>query len=295
MPALAESTQPLPPRNRHERRLAARHARRAAPALSGGQVVPLPSAAPVPDVPEQVSQNETPAETPDAPPAPKKEKVPRTLEEEYLEKWGRVRGPLFESPRVAVCRVVALCAALRIGRGGRGVALRMRAMRVVEEALREVPASKAPASGEAYARASAMMADVLRLGRSLSWEDDLAGTLAGYFAAERRKKDLDGEDFDHFRHYTWAELLCTLFLCRDDSLRLRAARSLLAWTRDDARKTGRGSKEEIPEGVAELLEEVRALAGVLRGDAVREETHAVGQPARARAGARCGGGEGQGP
>lgn len=297
MPALAESTQPLPPRNRHEKRLAARLARKASPSSSGARVVPLPSSSPVPDIPEQVSQNETPAGTPTEAPeaAPKKKSEPRSLEEEYLETWGRVRGPLFESPRVVVCRVLALTAALKIGRGGRGVGLRMRAMRVCEEAMREVPASKAPASGEAYARASAMMAEVMRLGRTLSWEDDLAGVLANYFAAERRKKDLDGEDFDHFRHYAWGELLCTLFLCTDDNLRLRAARSLLAWTRDDARKTGRRSPLPVPEGVAELLEEVRALAGRLGGGAVTEEACEVGQRARARAGARCGGGEGQGP
>jgi hypothetical protein len=178
----------------------------------------------------------------------------RSAEEYFLHEWCAARGPLFASPRVVVCRAIAIAEVLRICRASTDIDVAARASRVFDEAMREVPPSNNPAGGEAFAAASAALADVSRMGRTLSWEDDLHGALADYFAAHRGAGD---EGFDHLRGYAWGRLLAAIFLSRNEALRLRAARTLLAWTRDDARKVGRERPAAFPPEVLELLKEIR--------------------------------------
>lgn len=244
------------PRNRHERRAAKSAARRARAArarpahANSGPDRQAATGAPVPEPPPSEPRHA------EAAAAAEGDESPRGLEHYYLEIFGRTRGPLFENPRSVICRVIALSVVTRLCRAGGERALRVRAARVFDEALAEVPDSNSPATGEDWARACAAFADISRAVRGYREGQDLPGALVEIFARHCGKRG----ELEHMRHYAWAELLAAVLLSGDDALCLRAARTLLARTRDEARKVG-PPIEDDPEA-REVLDAIRAERGV---------------------------------
>ncbi|MCB0220395.1 MAG: hypothetical protein KDH09_11920 [Chrysiogenetes bacterium] len=274
------------PRNRHERRAAESAARRAR--ASGARSAPDdpgpigregPAAPPLHEAQStqtQPRQTQPPETSPDS--AGEGKESPRGLERHYLEIYGRIRGPLFENPRAVVCRVIALSAVSRLCRAGTERSLRVRAARVLDEALAEVPDSNRPATGEAFARASAALVDVSRAVRGWHEGQDLPGTFVEIFARHCGKLG----EIEHMRHYAWGELLAAIFLTGDDALCLRAARTLLSRTRSEARKVGYERPIEKDPEACQVIADARAeRAGGApsRGGAEERPAPTGGEPA----------------
>lgn len=157
------------------------------------------------------------------------------LYEHYLNKWSRTRGPLFTNPILAICRICALVRAMHIASECPDEEVKLRALRVVSDALSEVPDSNMPAGRADRARVNLALVDIRRLMRDV---DDSRNLLNDYLAIfQRALGSLDADDRIHA--WVWANLLCALHQAESDALQLRAARTLLAKTRDLARRVGR--------------------------------------------------------
>ena len=166
----------------------------------------------------------------------------RALSEVLLEKWSRTRGPLFARPSDAVCRILAIREVDHARSRGPERALRIRAARILHEALAEVPASNRPATREQHARVNMALVDIERALREPPEERKLVQSFAKILAIA----DGHGRDFnkaDVIGYLALAELLAAA--TEDDSweLSLRAARTLLARTRDAARRVGAPAAE----------------------------------------------------
>lgn len=278
---MAASEQSLLPRNRHERRASASAKRKRRKRARQGRA-PAPEAhheqAPADPEPTRAGPHSahtpargSPAQVPLEVHMPQAEMRAYAAEEApgcdleafYLEHWSRTRGPLFENPRAAVCRILALAEVTRLSRAGTDPSLRVRASRIWDEALAEVADSKCPATGRAHAQVSAALVDVRRLMRELISGEDAAAELVEIFV----RHVPGGHPMEQMRHYAWAELLAATLRSADESLRLRAARTLLARTRDLARQVGREEPEQIDALQCEVIEQFRAeLAGCARMD-----------------------------
>ena len=158
---------------------------------------------------------------------------PPLMGDELLENWSRTRGPLLDDPRAAVCRIFAVLAAQAVCEQCPEQGVRVRAARVLEEALSEVPDSNRPASREAHARTSALLVDARRLMRRHHDPETLARDLARLFLGGR------DDGLESLRCLAWAELLAAVARARSADVQLRAARTLIARTRDAARQVGR--------------------------------------------------------
>ena len=233
--------------NRHQRRVAARASRQGHSPVTKGTQAKAPAR-------EAGGAAPPPTNSSVEPPQPGAAQPPRGMERYYLEIYRNVRGPLFENPRAVVCRAIALTEVTCLCRAGGERDLRVRAARVFDEALTEVAPSNRPASAENWARACALLADISRALSNHTGGEDLPGAFVEAF-----KRHCGGRGkLEHMRHYAWAELLAAIFLSRDDALRLRAARTLLARTRGDARKVGRERPLEKDPEACEVIADSRA-------------------------------------
>ena len=165
-----------------------------------------------------------------------KERRSRHLSEIFLDRWSATRGPLFDEPAAAVCRILAVCVIHRARREATDRVIRIRAARVLDEALRAVPDSNAPATKENRARANMALVDVRRLLREAPPGEDLVQPLAEILA---RASTAEIDEIEMLRIFALAELLAATLDAEAWELKLRAARTLLARTRDAARKVGR--------------------------------------------------------
>lgn len=297
---MSASEQPVLPRNRKERRAAAsikrKEQKRARPAGA-----PAPSDKPVaapcarshaepgagPPRPASSAKHEEPPQVPMAVQVPAPPDWDREacedphrrdgdIEAFYLAHWSRTRGPLLKNTRAAVCRILALAEVTRLARTAGDASLRVRAARVWDEALAEVDDSNLPATGADHARASAALVDVRRFIREIWWDEDAAAELVEIFL----RHSPGGSPMEQMRHYAWAELLAAALLAKDEALRLRAARTLLARTRDAARRVGRVKADDLSDMAREVILEFRDECA---GNARHREAYADSTRARARA------------
>ncbi|MCB0220976.1 MAG: hypothetical protein KDH09_14865 [Chrysiogenetes bacterium] len=169
-----------------------------------------------------------------------KEPRERLLSEIFLDKWSATRGPLFDEPAAAVCRILAVCAAHRARREATDRVIRIRAARVLDEALRVVPDSNLPATNETRARVNMALVDVNRLLREAPPDEGLVTPLAKILA---RASAREVDEIEVLRIFALAELLAAALEADTWEVRLRAARTLIARTRDAARRVGRASSE----------------------------------------------------
>lgn len=165
-----------------------------------------------------------------------KEQRERLLSEIFLDKWSATRGPLFDEPAAAVCRIMAVCEAHRARREAADRVVRIRAARILDEALRAVPDSNQPASKEHRARVNMALVDVNRLLREAPPGEELVKPLAKILAAASATEI---DEIEVLRIFALAELLAAALEADTWEVRLRAARTLLARTRDAARRVGR--------------------------------------------------------
>lgn len=183
-----------------------------------------------------------------------------------LHQWSRVRGPLFDEPRSVVCRILALTAAGALAHDSDDPDLRLRASRVVDEALGTLPDSNRPSSRAGHARACALLVDVRRLLRAAADERELAeglrdlfeDTCDGHYRTGRPAGYADIDLGEVLRCVSWGQMLASTLMGEDPARRLRAARSLLARTRDAWRRMGRQRPfaEGEEEAVRETLREI---------------------------------------
>lgn len=172
--------------------------------------------------------------------------------EVLFEKWSRTRGPLFEDPAGTICRIFAVCEVNYICRRAPDRAVRIRAARVLDEALRSLPDSNRPATKEQHARVSMGLVDVARVLRQGPEDGDLVKALARILASSSEKpSELDPASMAHY--FALAELLAAAVDDHSWEISLRAARTLIARTRDAARRVGREQADsdegdECPEG-----------------------------------------------
>lgn len=172
--------------------------------------------------------------------------------EVLLEKWSRTRGPLFEDPAGAICRILAVCEVSDVCRNAPDRAVRIRAARILDEALQPLPDSNRPATKEQHARVSMGLVDVARVVREGPDDGNLVKALARILASSSEKPselDLAGM----VRYFALAELLAAAVDEDSWEISLRAARTLIARTRDAARRVGREQADsdegdDYPEG-----------------------------------------------
>ena len=194
--------------------------------------------------------------------------APESFEYSLLRQWSRTRGPLFDEPRSVVCRILALTVAGSLCTDAEDPDLQLRAARVVDEAL-VIPAdANFPSTRAGHARACALLVDVRRLLRAAEDERALALGLRDLFEDTRDGHyrtgpipDCDDVSRDEvLRCISWGRLLAAALMSENESRRLRAARSLLARTRDAWRRLGRerrfaeGEEEAIRESLAHTPE-----------------------------------------
>lgn len=168
------------------------------------------------------------------------------LYESIWRKWSRTRGPLYENPAEAICRILALCEVNAARARAPGRPLRVRAARILDEALAPVADSKRPATNDQRARANQGLVDISRLMRESSPGKDRFKQIALILVrAGQGRRDLD--ELDVVRYFALAELLIAAL--EDDcwEISLRAARTLLALTRDAYRRVGRPASNDSPE------------------------------------------------
>lgn len=163
----------------------------------------------------------------------------RLLSEIFFEKWSRTRGPLFDEPASAICRILAVCEVHRARREAPDRGLRVRAARILDEALREERDSNLPAAPEKRARANLGLVDVERLLREAPPGEDLVAPIAKILAVAARAED----EIAVIRHFALAELLAAVLDADTWEIRLRAARTLIARTRDAARRLGQSEAD----------------------------------------------------
>lgn len=250
---IEEPRKPPGPRNRTERRALARARRQKKRRESKADP---PAAAPA--QPKQAAQE----------PEKKRRAPERDRALFFLKQWAAGRGPLFDDPCVAVARAIAMdCAFVLASTGANNPAAGMRAARSVGEHFRQLPDSKAPASGEAFAAATALLADVRRAARE---PGDRIAAIHGVLA--RAACACAGADTERqLALVGWAHLLLVVLCVEEDELRLRAARTLLRWSAPDAFKVGRGNPVNRDDEAEELIDRMRAeedrrLAGAARSD-----------------------------
>ena len=238
------TTAPEGPRNRHERR-ALEKRRRAKGRAPARQSTP--------------AEDKAPESKPAAQAEPSREinDLPLFL----LQQWSATRGPLFKNPCVAVARAIAMDCPLNMARGGGAdAAAGIRAARYLGEHLKPVPDAKTPATGEEFARASALLADVRRAARGSS---DPIGAIHSVIVRAALQCGGAGPEAQ-LALIGWAHLLAAVLCLEDDVVRLRAARTLLHWSAADAFKTGRGNPEHYDEDERELIAQAREGLGAPR-------------------------------
>ncbi|MCB0218521.1 MAG: hypothetical protein KDH09_02400 [Chrysiogenetes bacterium] len=162
-----------------------------------------------------------------------------SLSDHFLDEWSRTRGPLFEDPRAAVCRIRALVMVSTVCNRAPDRQLRMRAARVLDEALAEVPDSSRPATNEQRARANMALVDINRLNRESGICTDMTAGLVEILNKAGNVTSVEGQ----LKSHAWAQLLAAVIEGEGPEIQLRAARTLLARTRDAARRVGRPSSE----------------------------------------------------
>lgn len=167
----------------------------------------------------------------------------RPIYESFFEEWSRTRGPLFDYPPEAICRILAICAVHHIRHDAPERELRIRAARVLDEALTHVPDANIPASRETRARVNMGLVDIQRLLRDAPDEEDLVRPLAKILGIAAGCVN----EIELLRILALAELLAAVFDAERLSVRLRAARTLIARTRDAARRVGRPKLPGLPD------------------------------------------------
>ena len=167
-----------------------------------------------------------------------------SLADHFLDEWSRTRGPLFADPRAAVCRIWALLIVSAACDQAPGRGLRMRAARVLDEALSEVPDSNHPATSDQRARANMALVDINRLNRESGVCTDMSAGLCEILNKAGKVTSVE----DQLKSRALAQLLAAVIEGEEAEIQLRAARTLLARTRDAARRVGRpaqpGSSED---------------------------------------------------
>ncbi|MCB0220348.1 MAG: hypothetical protein KDH09_11685 [Chrysiogenetes bacterium] len=158
-----------------------------------------------------------------------------SLADHFLEEWSATRGPLFEDPREAVCRILAIETVAHLSRLAPGRTVRLRAARVLGEALVPVADSNRPAGKEQRARVNMALVDIKRAYRKAGHYRDITPVFEKLLHRAAFEKDLTGQ----LRTRALAEQLAAVLQGESSLLQLRAARTLLAMTRDAARKVGR--------------------------------------------------------
>ena len=165
-----------------------------------------------------------------------------------LEEVLCARGPLFADPVAAAARALALGEVFVLTRAGRNRSASLLAARTLGVHNRGLKPAKFRASREGWARARALLTDLQRAGRKLR-HDPLAlqEEFARLLLCGRVPRDF--EEWAYMLGY--AAVLAALFDTEDERLRLIAARSLLSWTRQAARKVGR-ARVPAPQPPGEL-------------------------------------------
>ena len=165
------------------------------------------------------------------------------LAEHFLEEWSATRGPLFEDPREAVCRILALEVVAHLSRLAAERTVRLRAARVLGEALAPVADSSKPATKEQRARVNLAIVDIRRARRKAGHYQDATPLFEALLHRAAFEKDLTAQ----LRTRALAEHLAAVLQGESSLLQLRAARTILARTRDAARRVGRPAQPELPE------------------------------------------------
>lgn len=246
-----EVPDPAGPRNRHQRRALKKHRR----ARERGPVPPREDAKPA-------GQNTSAKSVTDLPLF-------------FLQQWAATRGPLFENPCVAVARAIAMECAFRLARAGSGdFAAGLRAARYVGEHLKAAPDSKAPATGEAYARASALLVDVRRAAREGGDPIGAIHRVLAHVAATQLHAGAETQ----LALVGWAHLLAAVLCAEDDVLRLRAARTLLHWSAGEAFKVGRGNIKRCNPDELDLIARARESVGRAEPDGSDPDETADARP-----------------
>lgn len=163
------------------------------------------------------------------------------LAEHFLEEWSATRGPLFEDPRAAACRILALETVAHLSRLAPERTVRLRASRILGEALTPLPDSNRPAGREQRARVNMALIDIKRAYRKAGHYRDITPVFEKLLHRAAFEKDLTGQ----LRTRALAEQLAAVLQGESSLLQLRAARTLLAMTRDAARRVGRPAQPDL--------------------------------------------------
>lgn len=175
----------------------------------------------------------------------------------YLSYWMRTRGPLFERPRMAALRALAVVEVLALSRVAPERRLRIRAARAMHAHQGDGRPSKNPATKVQFETVRQMCAGLRRVSREAAHLH--FARQAKIVTGLLRKYDQKGRDeYDWMMDYAWAEQVCGVLFSRAPGVRLRAAVTLLNWTAPDARKVGYRKLSAEDE---ETIEEVHRDAG----------------------------------
>ncbi|MCB0221394.1 MAG: hypothetical protein KDH09_16980 [Chrysiogenetes bacterium] len=175
----------------------------------------------------------------------------------FLKDWMQTRGPLFERARMAAIRAVVLTEVLILSRAAPERGVRIRAARTMGAHGGGERPSKRPAGEEQYEAARELCSGLRRISREaahlpFTQQSDRVIALLREYEPEGRGA------YDYLMDNAWAELLCGVLFAREDTVRLRAARTLLCWTEPDACKVGRELDEEEKQTLDEVRDEAAA-------------------------------------
>lgn len=183
------------------------------------------------------------------------------LGDHLLDEWAATRGPLFEDPRAAVCRIFAVMLAGSACRSTEPRDLRLRAARLLEQALAPVRPSNRPATNEQRARANMALVDIRRTCRAAKYWEDITDELEGILSRAAPGRGLT----EQIRTRAWAEHLAAIVQGENSAIRLRAARTVLARTADAYRRVGPPAR---PESAKKRRSRTDAPAADTSGDCV---------------------------